>query len=346
MVGPADQPGQSSGITFSLPAGTTYTLATGGLNSTFTMNQANIVATIPPGIPPSATVSFGPVGKVYYDGFHSRPPHSSSTGAAIDWLDVNVIAGTTIGLTLNCAAPGVVGCTDPFPGASFLDPGTYYCALTLIPTVTGGVADNEGIPQTIIITLNVLGVLDVNTAAGGGNKAVGTTSGSTGGTFITAALSQGTAGTAHWVTPAGQAVAPVLDSAGNLVLNIPVISAVPLNSPSNAAFVFTVWQSVCPQGVSPGANINGCMQPFNPPGATPGSTALSILNTGAASGAPVFIGATAGSIFLNPGAGLVEQSPWHFHQRSPVAGGRIWKWPHALRRTRQLPPVWHLRLHQ
>ena len=54
------------------------------------------------------------------------------------------------------------------------------------------------------------------------------------------------------------------------------------------------------------------MQPFNPPGATPGSTALSILNTGAASGAPVTIGANAGSIFLNPLFGLVEQSPGVF----------------------------------
>ena len=115
-----------------------------------------------------------------------------------------MIAGTTIGLTLNCAAPGVVGCTDTAPGASFLDPGTYYVALTLIPTVTGGAADNAGIPQTVIMTLNVLGVLDVNTADGGGTPAVGTISGTAAGTNITATLSQGTAGTAAWVTSAGR----------------------------------------------------------------------------------------------------------------------------------------------
>ena len=308
VIGPQNLPSQS-GVLFTIPAGTTAKFPNGATNTTFTSQTANIVATIPPGIPPSATISFGVVGKVYFEGTHIGTPISSATAVPIDWLTVSAIAGTTITLSLNPALFPQAGA----PGASYLDPGTYYCYLTLTPTVTGATADNAGIPQTIIVTLNVTGSLDVNTAAGGGQPATGTNLGANGNNSnIVIALSQGTAGTAHWVAPTG-GTAPVLDTVGNLVLNIPVISEEPLNPPSNGAFVFLVDQSVCPQGVSAGSNpATSCMQPFNPPGTTPGSVPFSILHSGAASGAPVLIGSTAGSIFLNPLAGLVEQAPGIF----------------------------------
>jgi Domain of unknown function (DUF4214) len=300
-------------FTFNMEAGVTNTTPGGAFNSnigggptqmppdqnlTITLDGANTNGGVP-------TITLGPITKTYYEGKSSNGPPSAGNPlfSSYDWLIVST-AGSTVTFGLD---PTVSGITPP---ASFLDPGTYYCVVTITPTAPG--ADNSGIPQSFIVTLNVTGLIEINTALNGGAPAPGS---NTAGTVISASLSQGTLNTAAWQSMGTGA--PNLDPAGNLVINVPI--TVPPSLPSFSHEIFLLNQG----GVGPvaltnvplpngGANYPG-PQPLTlePDGKT--VSPWPILNTGLNTGAPVLLGSTAGSVYLTPAAGLIEMPDGSFN---------------------------------
>ncbi len=93
--------------------------------------------------------------------------------------------------------------------ASKLDPGNYSATMTATPTA----GDNAGVPITITIKFTVTGTLDVNGSFGGGTPATGFT------TLVDQAGLGFSSGTGRFL--------------------IPVVSDVPILSPSNSNIVFT-----------------------------------------------------------------------------------------------------------
>ena len=318
---PVSNPTPTS-LIFTMPAGTQAKLPNGAINPVFP-TPLTINGTLDGTLPTGATISLGTIGKVYYqgrtaDGGGAGP--DSSGASDIDWLTATPF-GSSVQLSLN---PSIL---HGSPGASFLDPGIYYCLVTVSPTETGGTADNANIPQTIIVTLNVTGMLEINTTVGGGIPATGTNPASG---AITVSLQQGGAATGAWNIANGD----TLDAAGNLVLNIPVWSDVPLNSPTHSHFIYLVNQG----GLAAPAT-NETTLPLNYAGPLPqtfigaGVTAGSLvspypilgtgLNTGNqnlanTTGFNIPVGATTGGVFLtpqfaaiaNPGGGSSNDVPY------------------------------------
>jgi len=274
----------TTSYTFTMPAGTQSTLPNGATNPAFPASY-QFVASLDGANITGGTVTLGPVTKTYYEGKSSNGPPDSGSAHDIDWLTATT-AGTTITLALNPST------SHGAPGASFLDPGIYYCVVTVTPS---GAGDNANIPQSFIVQLNVTGLLQINTTAGGGVQPLGTDAT---GANIDVSLTQGTAGTAAWNVATGG----TLDASGNLVINVPVWSNVPLNSPSHSNFVFLVNQgtltSPLPVTMGPG-----------------GVTAFPILGSGLntanqnlanTTGFNIPIGATTGGVFLTPAEAAVE----------------------------------------
>jgi Putative binding domain, N-terminal/Domain of unknown function (DUF4214) len=260
-------------ITFNVPTGTQSTLPGGGVNPVFP-TPITIVGTLDTSAPTGATVTLGNITLQYYQGKNTDAAGDgpdSSTATDILWLNATPL-GSTVQLSLNPST------SHSAPGAPFLDPGTYYVLVTVTPTVSGGAADNANIPQTVIVTLNVTGTVLINTASFGGVPVAGSNAA---GTNVTLSLTQGTVGTAAWN-------GGTLDAAGNLVLNIPFWSNVPLNSPTHGNFVSLLYQGTL----------------ANPQPST--GTPFQILGTGLNTGNPVLIGSTTGSVFMQPSNAVVE----------------------------------------
>jgi hypothetical protein len=263
--------------------------------------QQTLAGTIDGTLGSGATVSLAVISQTYYQGKSAESAGDgpdSATASDILWL-VAQPQGSSVLLYLNTSI------SSSAPGAAFLDPGIYYCLVTIAATASGDNADNSGIPQTIIVQLNVTGTLYVNSVVGGGIPATGSNAA---GNVITLNLQAGSGGSqqsglgsAQWTT-AGQ----TLDLAGNLVLNIPVVSNVPLQSPSHGNFVFLLNQGTI-----------GLPKPLNNQLANAGTTNalnanLAILNTGFNTGNEVTINSVptinpltndvtgAGSVFLTP----------------------------------------------
>ena len=305
---PVSNPTPTS-LIFTMPAGTQQKLPNGATNPVFP-TPLTINGTLDGTLPTGATINLGTVTQVYYqgrtaDGAGNGP--NSSGAPDVLWLNATPF-GSSIQLSLN---PSIL---HGAPGASFLDPGIYYCLVTVTPTLTGGIADNANIPQTVIVTLNVTGMLEINTTVGGGIPATGTnpTTGA-----ITVGLQLGGAGTGNWNISSGG----TLDAAGNLVLNIPVWSNVPLNSPTHSHFIYLVNQG----GLAAPATNEVVLPPFYAgplPQTFIGSTITAgslvspyqILGTGLdtanqdlffTTGFSIPVGATHGGVFLTPADAVI-----------------------------------------
>jgi hypothetical protein len=168
---------------------------------------ATLAITNPTAVP---SVAFNDPAPVYSPTAGAGP--ASSTVGANAWLAYPPTQnGASIYLALSAAAGN-------------LDPGDYTATFHVTPL--GG--DNSGIPQLVTVTLHVTGVIQVNTAVGGGSPAAVTVNLSQVGAFTPAA--------GQFLT---SAACPLTGTGTQcLFINIPVDSVVPLLSPSNGNVTF------------------------------------------------------------------------------------------------------------
>ena len=270
---------QGSTITFSMQAGTTPTSTAPFVPLTTSPNNTTTITITNPNTLVSPAI-LGP--NVFYSpGGVAGPPAGSA--AHVPWLRLsNAINAAGSVVTASLLDQGFINDPNHLNPASQLDPGFYQATFTVIP---GAGADNAGIPVVFTVNLLVTGNVYTNTSVGGGTVA-----------NTTVQLLEGKG----W-TDVGLA---------DKLINIPIVSAVPINSPSFSNIVFDVQRD---------ANGNPLFSNTAPANAT----AYPVLGVPSLTGGVQNVAFTPGSNYTpntptSPALGLVT-NPLTFS--APVGGG-------------------------
>ena len=215
-------------------------------------------------------------------------PASASNQSGNQWLHVSAVPGGS-GIAVSLLDQTQLNNPSFINAVSLLDPGYYTATFYVVPLA----GDNVNVPIQVTVKLVVTGTVEVNSNFGGGVSANVNVSLNEGGGFV---------------------------GGGGTNINIPILSAVPLNSPSRADIVFDLKRDINNEPVyvnsnpdypvlgpaSRFGNVTGITITQAGSGYTPNTT-VPLIFTSAPAGGTTAAGTVVVDMFGNIGTNAVVQ---------------------------------------